>query len=152
MSFPTVPTAPAVQTQDTLTLSQVRDTLVSAAARRWGVDPALAVAVSHVENWTGQPRAISSRGAVGLMQVMPFHLGRFPGCAPVSPLAAVLNVQTVLRQEDLYDPVINVCYGVRLLRHYLRVCHGRLGCALVLYSGGASNYVALVHQRINQGS
>src|SRR6266550_1517081 len=54
-----------------LTLSQQRDSIVAYEARRARVPVPLAIAVSHAENWGGDSTALSSSGAVGLMQVMP---------------------------------------------------------------------------------
>lgn len=52
-------------------LSIERDSLVAEAAREFLVPIEVAVAVSHVENWRGDSTAVSSAGAIGLMQVMP---------------------------------------------------------------------------------
>lgn len=110
-----------------LSLSEARDSIVAAEARRAGVPVLLALAVSHVENYggdsmavsvagkqdtatvrraiAGQQRAIDTLGAVGLMQVLPrvwWH--RFEeecGCG------------------SLFDRRRNACKGVRVLAFYL---------------------------------
>ena len=118
-----------------LSFSEQRDTLVSQEARRAGVSVALAVAVSHVENWTGDSMAVSERGAVGLMQVVPkYWQHEFEeecGCG------------------SLFERRLNVCKGVRVLAFYLkqqkttvlalRAYHG----SLALHTAG-DTYVALV--------
>src|ERR1051325_2713720 len=53
------------------TLSEQRDSIIAQEARRAGAPVALSIAVSHVENWTGDSTAVSPRGAVGIMQVLP---------------------------------------------------------------------------------
>lgn len=67
-------------------LSEQRDSIVRLAAVRAGVKPELAIAVSHVENWTGDSTVVSSAGAIGLMQVMPRWRHSFEdecGCGPL---------------------------------------------------------------------
>lgn len=88
-----------------LSVSAQRDSIVAREARRAGVPAALAVAVSHTENWTGDSTAVSTAGAIGLMQVMPrYWEHRFEeecGCG------------------SLLDRRRNACKGVRVLRFYL---------------------------------
>lgn len=82
------------------------------------VDPRLLLAVVRVENPWLEPGALSPAGAVGLMQVMPFHAGAW-GC----------------ESEDLTDPETNVCHGTRILAHALRRLDGDLERALLRYNG-----------------
>jgi len=92
-------------------------TLVYSEARRHGIDPELALAVIEVESGF-QRFAISSAGAQGLMQVMPFWkhaLGR-PG-----------DNLTVMRT--------NVRYGMAILAHYLERESGDVVRALGRYHG-----------------
>lgn len=88
-----------------LTPSQQRDSIVADEARRAGVPPRLAIAVSHTENWTGDSGAISSAGAVGLMQVRPqlwqHAFEAACGCG------------------SLFVRRVNACKGVRVLKLYL---------------------------------
>lgn len=71
--------------------------LLYEAARRHGLNPALLEAVARAES-AFDPRAVSSRGARGLMQLMPATGSRF-GIAP----------------RDLFDPEKNVDAGARYL-------------------------------------
>lgn len=82
------------------------------------IDPRLLLAVVSVENPWLEPGALSPVGAVGLMQVMPFHAGGW-GCA----------------SDDLTDPDANVCHGTRILAHALRRLDGDLERALLRYNG-----------------
>lgn len=113
-----LPIAAPIRVTDTLSDSQVRDALVIYYARKYGVDTSLALDVSHAENWTGNPRAVSPAGAIGLMQVMPFWKGAYPECG-----------------ESLYDRATNVCYGVSILRSYLIQCGRNTYCATNRYNG-----------------
>lgn len=54
-------------------MSDQRDSIVAQEARRAGVSVALALDVSHVENTGGDSMAVSKRGAVGIMQVLPSY-------------------------------------------------------------------------------
>jgi len=57
-----------------------------------------------VKKSRGNPRAVSSVGAVGLMQVMPRIAKRLCGYS----------------QEDLFDPVKNIDCGTRLIAYLMR--------------------------------
>ncbi len=70
---------------------------IFAAARRHGINPALVAAVVRVES-AFDPRAISHKGARGLMQIMPATGKRFG-----------------LRLSELFDPEKNLDAGVRYL-------------------------------------
>lgn len=86
--------------------------------RQTGVDPRMLLAVLLVENPWLNPTAQSSVGAVGLMQVMPFHAGEWEPCAPT-----------------LDDVDANICHGARIFAHYLGATNGNLDRALLRYNG-----------------
>jgi soluble lytic murein transglycosylase-like protein len=71
--------------------------LIHATAQRHGVSPALVAAMMRVES-AHDPRALSHKGARGLMQLMPATAARF-GVAV----------------EELYQPERNLEAGVRYL-------------------------------------
>jgi soluble lytic murein transglycosylase-like protein len=83
-----------------------------------GLDPRLLLSVLLVENPALDSAAVSFVGAVGLMQVMPFHAGQW-GCP----------------DGDLRIPDVNICYGARILAHQLRRAKGNLDVALLRYNG-----------------
>jgi soluble lytic murein transglycosylase-like protein len=85
---------------------------------RSGVDPRLLLSVMLVENAPLDPLAESSVGAIGLMQVMPFHAGGW-GCPG----------------RDLTNPDDNICHGARILSEELRRAGGDLDRALLRYNG-----------------
>ena len=83
-----------------------------------GVDPRLLTAVLLVENPWLDPDIESSMGAVGLMQVMPFHAGNW-GCPG----------------DDLTHPETNICHGTKILAELLRRTRWNLDLALLRYNG-----------------
>lgn len=90
--------------------------LVREAADRHRVDPALVRAVIETESgWN--PGAISRKGAVGLMQLIPTTAQRF-------------GVQ------DRFSPQQNVDAGVRYLKVLLQRYDGNLDLALAAYNAG----------------
>ncbi|MEP6688542.1 MAG: transglycosylase SLT domain-containing protein [Gemmatimonadales bacterium] len=75
---------------------------VTREAGRIRVSPSLLAAVLLIENRQLDSTAVSSQGAIGLMQVMPIHAGSY-GCGS----GALTNVDT------------NICHGARILQLYL---------------------------------
>jgi len=86
------------------------------AALTHGVRPELVYAVASVES-NFNPRAVSAKGAQGLMQLMPETAARF-GVA------------------DPWDPVENIVGGVRYLRYLLDMFGGDQRLALAAYNAG----------------
>jgi soluble lytic murein transglycosylase-like protein len=82
------------------------------------LDPRLLLAVLLVENPWLDPTIRSPVGAVGLMQVMPFHRGQWEDCAP-----------------DLEDIDANICHGARIFAHYFRQTDKNIERALLRYNG-----------------
>ncbi len=91
--------------------------LVHGEAREAGVPPALVLAIINVESdfnrW-----AVSTAGAQGLMQIMPFWLkiAGQPG-------------------DNLFNPRTNVRLGCTILAYYLEQAHGDITLALQSYYG-----------------
>lgn len=90
--------------------------LIEQAARRHGLEPALVEAVVAVESGF-RPDAVSRKGAVGLMQLMP-------------GTAAELGV------ADPFDPDANLDGGSRYLSRLLTAHGGDLRKALAAYNAG----------------
>lgn len=96
-------------------------------ATRAGLSPELVLAVIDIES-AFNPYAISSAGARGLMQVMPFWLKEIG-----RPGDSLFRMQTNLR------------YGCTILKHYLDKEKGNLNLALRRYNGTReSTYVVKV--------
>jgi soluble lytic murein transglycosylase-like protein len=92
------------------------DRIVRDAAERHKVDPALVQAVISTESgWN--PRAVSSKGAVGLMQLIPETARRFGG-------------------GNLFDPAQNVEAGTTYLKSLLDRYNGDLTKSLAAYNAG----------------
>jgi soluble lytic murein transglycosylase-like protein len=95
--------------------------LVWHEAGRHGIDPEFALAVMEVESAFDR-YAVSSAGAQGLMQVMPFwkrELGR--------------------DDDNLADPRTNLRYGMTIFAHYLDREDGDAVHALTRYHGDRSD-------------
>jgi len=113
---PSLPmSAPIIVSERLLTLSERRDSIVSQEARRFEVPWLIAYAVTHAENYSGNPEAISSAGAVGIMQIMPKHHEAYH--------------EECYRGRVIVDMQRNACIGVNLLRDY-REAEGSWGAAL----------------------
>jgi soluble lytic murein transglycosylase-like protein len=99
--------------------------LIDANARANGLDPALVMAVMAVES-AFDPRAVSDKGAIGLMQVLPETAERY-------------GVRGDTRRSGaykLFDPATNVRVGVRYLRDLLARFENDLSLALAAYNAG----------------
>jgi soluble lytic murein transglycosylase-like protein len=98
--------------------------LVRYEAMRAGLDPHLVLAVIDVES-KFRKYAVSSAGARGLMQVMPFWVKEIgePG-------------------HNLFHERTNLRYGCVILRHYLDRERGNMSNALARYNGslGQADY------------
>lgn len=99
--------------------------LIRQAARKHGVDPALVKAVIAAESGFN-PQAVSPKGAIGLMQVIPETGERY---------GVTGDARRTLAQK-LADPTINIATGVRYLSDLLRMFSGNLELVLAAYNAG----------------
>jgi soluble lytic murein transglycosylase-like protein len=90
--------------------------LIERAAARHGVAPALVRAVIQAES-NYNPRAVSPKGAQGLMQLMPATAQRYG-------------------VTDAFDPEQNVQAGVRYLAELMAMFNNNLTLALAAYNAG----------------
>jgi soluble lytic murein transglycosylase-like protein len=98
-----------------------------------GIDPFLVVALIRVES-NFQPTAVSSAGARGLMQILPFV-----GKARAEEIAP----EKWLSPASLHDPVLNVRLGVAYLAE-LKARFRNLRTALAAYRWGPATVRSLV--------
>jgi soluble lytic murein transglycosylase len=98
--------------------------LVDRYARRYGVDPLLVLAVIQVES-RFDPTAVSSQGAMGLMQLQG---------DTARELAMDLGLQWT-GDDLLFDPDVNVLLGCAYLSRLIDR-FGDLDAALAAYSSG----------------
>ncbi|HKW93155.1 MAG TPA: lytic transglycosylase domain-containing protein [Methylomirabilota bacterium] len=89
---------------------------IKETARQFGVSPALVEAVVKAESGF-DPKAVSPKGAGGLMQLMP-------------------GTASTLGVLDRFDPRENIRGGVRHLRYLLDRYQGRVALAVAAYNAG----------------
>jgi len=109
--------------------------------KRRNIGSQLLVGVLLTENPWLDPRATSSVGARGLMQVMPFHAGKW-GCG----------------SADLFDIDSNICHGVAVLsdnldhsRSLRQALKGYNGCVRGTNTPDCWKYPAAVYKRGSLG-
>lgn len=89
---------------------------IEQSAQKYGVDPNLVSAVIQTES-SGNPRAVSRAGAMGLMQLMPSNV-------------------TEAGVTDPFDPVQNIDAGTKQLSDMLSKYNGDVDLALAAYNAG----------------
>ena len=92
------------------------DDLITEASKSHGISFSLLKALIKIES-DFNPRAISSAGAIGLMQIMPENI-------------KALNI------KDPFDPWENIMGGTRYLKQLIRRFNGELPMALAAYNAG----------------
>jgi soluble lytic murein transglycosylase-like protein len=95
--------------------------LIEAAATRHGLDPGLLHAVIRAES-SYNPEAVSHKGAMGLMQLMPGTAARYG-------------------VRDPYDPEENVLGGARYLSDLLDMFDSDVALAVAAYNAGENNVI-----------
>jgi soluble lytic murein transglycosylase-like protein len=90
--------------------------IINDAARQYSVDPNLIAAMTFRES-AFNPNAVSSRGAQGLMQLMP-------------------NTARALGVQNSFDPRDNVFGGTKYLKRLLDRFHGDVDLTLAAYNAG----------------
>lgn len=102
--------------------------LVIKYAYLYKVDPYLVFAIMRVESQFN-PEAVSGRGAVGLMQLMP-ETARWAACQ--------LGIKDYAVQR-LFEPEINIQLGCWYLSDLCREFQGRLPLVMAAYNAGRGN-------------
>ena len=96
------------------------DTIINQAADQYEIDPALIKAIIMAESGYN-PKALSKKGAMGLMQLMP-------------------NTAKWLGVEDSFNPEHNINGGVKYFKYLMKKFDGDIKLALAAYNAG-SRYV-----------
>jgi soluble lytic murein transglycosylase len=92
------------------------DHIISDASKRYGVDSRLIKAIIRAES-DFNPRAVSRKGAKGLMQIMPENF-------------------RLLKISDPYDPRQSIMGGARYFKELYQRYQGRLSLSLAAYNAG----------------
>ncbi len=92
--------------------------IIKSCSAKYGVNPSLVKAVIHAESGYN-PNAVSSKGASGLMQLMP-------------------DTAKSLKVADRFNPKDNVEGGVKYLRFLLDTFRGDVSLAVAAYNAGLS--------------
>jgi soluble lytic murein transglycosylase-like protein len=92
------------------------DQIIATCASKYGVNQSLIKAVIHAESGYN-PNAVSSKGASGLMQLMP-------------------GTARSLKVSNSFDPQDNVEGGVKYLRFLLDTFRGDVSLAVAAYNAG----------------
>jgi soluble lytic murein transglycosylase-like protein len=108
----TTPPAPKPDSEPSLTVNE----LVANIARRHEVEPSLVDSVIRVES-NYNPNAVSSAGAMGLMQLIPSTARRFG-------------------VNNTFHPEQNIEGGVRYLKYLMQLYKGDERLALAAYNAG----------------
>jgi hypothetical protein len=104
-------------TKDTVHANRIATALVREGGKR-NLDPALLIGLLIAENAKFDVNARSNVSARGLMQVMPFHAGKWKQCP----------------SRDLADIDSNICYGTSILADMIKRSPS-LEKALLRYNG-----------------
>ena len=96
---------------------QLCDSIIRKAAKRYQVDPSLIRAIIMAES-SYNPKAVSKKGAIGLMQLMP-------------------STAEALGVEDGFNPEHNINAGVKYFKQLLNQFNGDVKLALAAYNAGS---------------
>ncbi|MBW2159420.1 MAG: transglycosylase SLT domain-containing protein [Deltaproteobacteria bacterium] len=110
------------------TLPRAYEWLAAPAAKRYGLDPNVLLAVMRVES-AYQKHIVSYAGAVGLMQIMP----------RTGELIAHSLGHDDFTPADLLDPRLNLEFAAWYLSSLIHRFDGRLPLAIAAYNGGPHN-------------
>ena len=110
---------------------------MQAAAKTHSVDYDLLKAVIAAESGF-DPEAVSPKGAVGLMQLMPTTAAQYGVVADAQGRrdrkGQLLPIRTV--EQKLTDPQINIQAGARYLAYLINLFKGELSLAVAAYNAG----------------
>ena len=112
------------------------DSIIVIESRRFALDSCLVRAIVLTES-SGRRHAVSVKGALGLMQLMP---------GTAKQLATDLKISLTKDPDKILQPEINIRLGCYYLHLLLRRFHGDLYLTLAAYNTGPSR----VHSWLNR--
>lgn len=95
---------------------------------KYNIDPYLVTAIINIESKFNE-RALSAKGAYGLMQIMP-DTGEW--------ISKYVGIKT-FSYDILYDPEINIKMGCWYINNLSKEFDGELDLILAAYNGGRGN-------------
>ncbi len=99
----------------------IKSIIIETSLKSNYVTPSLALAVAQVES-NFNPNAVSSKGAIGVMQIMP----------------RTALYEYGITKERLFNPETNIKIGIKFLNHLITKYNGRVDIALSHYNGGSA--------------
>ena len=99
----------------------IKSLLIENAEKSQYVSPALAIAVAKVES-NFKSDAISNKGAIGVMQIMP----------------RTALMEFGVKRRKLFKPEVNIKLGVKFLDSLIKKYKGDVAVALSHYNGGSA--------------
>ena len=99
----------------------IKSIIIETSLKSNYVSPSLALAVAQVES-NFNPNAVSSKGAIGVMQIMP----------------RTALYEYGITKERLFNPETNIKIGIKFLNHLITKYNGRVDIALSHYNGGSA--------------
>lgn len=97
------------------------DSIIYSYSNSYGVDYPLVKAVIRAESGYN-PKAVSRKGAMGLMQLMP-------------------ETASLFECENPFDPESNIRTGIKYLKYLINYFNGSIELALAAYNAGPKNVI-----------
>ncbi|MEX2461923.1 MAG: lytic transglycosylase domain-containing protein [Paenibacillaceae bacterium] len=101
---------------------------IDASANQFGVDPLLIAAIIRVES-NYKPELVSSKGAMGLMQLMP----------DTAKWILEMDGFSSLNMKSIYEPKANIQMGTKYIDLLNRQFNSNLAEVLAAYNAGPGN-------------
>ena len=106
---------------DDFTKKDIKNLIIKNSKFTKYVSPSLGLAVAKMES-NYNHKAVSSKGAIGVMQIMPLTAKKIYG----------------IERYKLFNPVVNIKVGLHFLDHLIKKYRGRVDIALSHYNGGSA--------------
>ena len=106
---------------DDFTKKDIKNLIIKNSKLTKYVSPSLGMAVAKMES-NYNHKAVSSKGAIGVMQIMPLTAKKIYG----------------IEKHRLFNPVVNIKVGLHFLDHLIQKYRGRVDIALSHYNGGSA--------------